>query len=69
MIPSASAISEAAISALPAFTASSNGSATLRSRFRFEAALVDRYREFVSDASRQLVYAVSINRRRLGTAP
>lgn len=65
MVPSGSAISEVAISALPAVP---GGSATLRSRFRFEAVPVDRYREFVSDTSRQLVYAVEINRRLLSSA-
>lgn len=67
MVPSGSAISAAAISAMPD-SYLSNGSAVLRSRFRFEAVPLDRYREFVSDASKHLVYAVEVGRRLLSTS-
>lgn len=64
MVPSASAISDAAISALPD-SAYNNGSVALRSRFAMQAVPFDSYRAFVSDASKQLVYAVEIERRYL----
>lgn len=67
MVPSGSAISAAAITALPD-SASNNGEVTLRSRVTFQSVPLDPYRAFVTDASRQLVYAVEISRRRLSTA-
>lgn len=67
MIPSGSAISDAAIAAMPLRTYNS-GSVTLRSRFRFDAVPYDYYRAFVSDASKQLVYAIEVSRRLLSSS-
>ena len=38
------------------------GTATMRCRFVADASPDDPYRAFVTDASRQLVYAVEVNR-------
>lgn len=59
MIPGAAAISEAPISAL-ADTSYKFASAILRSRFRFEAAMLDSYVDFIR-SNPSLVWAVEID--------
>jgi len=61
MVPSASAISAAAVTAMPD-SSYNTGTATMRCRFVADASPDDPYRAFVTDASRQLVYAVEVNR-------
>lgn len=63
---SLSAISDTAISALPSSNYN-DGTATLYAKFMFEAVPQSVYRDFVTDGSRMLTYAVEINRHRVRT--
>lgn len=63
---SLSAISDTALSALPS-SLYNDGSASLYARFMFEAVPQSIYRDFVSDGSKMLTYAVEIGRHRIRT--